>query len=354
MLPPDDDFQDGTPGPESEPGEAAIQAVLARVPADFYKRVAPLLQLCAVGNFLLLGRPRDPVPQAIAQLTGFDLAAAARVSRLRDSASLGALLLKEPETLYDFLLVGQLVFESQLFNEVRALLAGPDADDANTDEVAQSLRAFVVELSEAILSSLSYYLTQDDSGQEQDLNLRQLQLQSIFARLADTLVPVQLPYAADSVSRSAASAESQVQLRIGLPPLQLAALQLALRLPEQLQAGPRQTFARAVANLFQPRRTAGFMQRLQALAPHEELHLNKKELGLLYQAAQLCAWALVNGLLDEISFSTLAPRRTSSPTGLPDLCAELERFVQLVQTTFPHEPALVAARSEVEALAKLL
>ena len=354
MLPPDEDSQDNMPGPEPEPGEAALQAVLARVPNDFYERLAPLLQLCAVANFLLLGRPHDPVPQAITQLTGLDLAAAARVSRLRDSTSLGALLLKEPETLYDFLLVGQLVFDSQLFNEVRSLLAGPDADEDSAAEVAQSLRAFVVELSEAILTSLSYYLTQDDPGQEQDLRLRRLQLQSIFARLSNTLVPVELPFVGDSSGQLAAHEDGEIQLRIALPPLQLTALRLALRLPEQLETSSHQAFALAVTNLFHSRRTASFRQRLEALRPQQKLTLNKEELSLLYRAAQLCAWALVHGLLDEISLSTAEANPASSPTGLTELCAELEQFVQLVQTTFPHEPALAAARREVEALAELL
>ena len=350
MLTPDDDNQDGAPGSEPGPEEATTKELTASTPDDFYEWLAPLLQLCAVANFLLLGRTADPVPRAITELTGFNLAAAARISRVRDSASLGRLLLEEPFLLYDYLLVGQLVFESPLFDHVRQLLADYEADD--NDAVADSLRAFVAEWSEAFLGTLAHSLEQHS---DQDVKLRRLRLQSIFARLAHTLVPVQLPQAADGAEPTADAAGNMTQLRLSFPPIQLQALQAALTLPEWLDDDPGHAFTHAIIDLASLRHTAiaSLHQRLQALSPDEPTGLTLNELGLLYQAAQVYALALVTGALDG-SETTASLFATDATTTLPDYCAELEHFVELVQATFPNEPSLVAVRREVEALAALL
>jgi hypothetical protein len=349
MLPPDDDNQDNVTGSDPGPGEAEIRAVLARIPVDFYERLAPLLQLCAVANFLLLGRPEDPAPQAIFQLTGFDLAAAARISRLRDSESLGRLLLEEPEMLYDFLLVGQLVFESSLFDEVRQLLDTPDASDSAA--MAESMRAFVVELSEAILASLAQYLIQEHTDLSQGLNLRRLQLESIFARLSDTLVATQVPSAATNLS-SVSLESTTICLRITLSAPQLAALWLALTFPEELADGPEQPLMQAIAAVPQQHSSAALQQRLHVFGPDDELSLTLSEVAALYQAAQLCALLLVSGSFDiPDAGSELQP---DSLAILLQHCAELEHFVQLVQAKFPDEPVLLAVRHRVETLAEFL
>lgn len=351
MLPPDDDYQDEAAGLESGPDEAQIREVLAHVPVDFYERMAPLLQLCAVANFLLLGRPHDPAPQAIVQLTGFDLAAAARVSRLRDSGSLGCLLLQEPTTLYDFLLVGQLVYESPLLEAVRQLLATPDSPISENTIVAENLRAFVVELSETILPILGRYLGQNQAGAGPDnLRLRHLQLESIFARLASTLVPVQLPMAAFSAGSAAEKACEDGLFTFRFTQDQQAALLLALEVPAKFAPQSEQRFERAVATLPGQVSAAVLRQRLHGTSPGETLRLTLGELCQLYQLAQLCALALIADLLEDQAAGLVA-----LPLELTlQHCAELEQFVQLVQTTFPTEPALLAARREVEQLAALL
>lgn len=347
MLPPEDDNQDDATRPEPEPRGPDAQAVLAPIPADFYEQLAPLLQLCAVANFLLMGRSSDPVPLAITQLTGFDLATAARISRVRDTESLGRLLLDEPKMLYDYLQVGTLVFESPLFDHVAQLLSNHGTTDG--EAVADSLRGFVVELGEAMLASLAQCIEQD-AELGQDLHLRHLQLESIFARLADTLVPLQLPATDD-----ADADDLRPRLRLCFPAVQLAALQVALMLPVWLEEDAGHGFTSAIVELGRQRYLAidALQQRLQALAPEQDTELSLSELSLLYQAAQVYALALVTGVLDSSTeaASLFAP---DSETTLPAYCAELERFVQLVQATFPEEPVLVAARREVEALAELL
>lgn len=344
MFPPDDDYLDDRSESNSEPEEAELGAALASIPVDFYEQLAPLLQLCAVANFLLLGRATDPAPQAIAQLTGFDLAAARQVSRLRDSAGIGRLLLRQPERFFDFILLGQLAFASPLFAAVCRLV--PGADDEN-GEVAGSLRDFVVESGESIIANLSDYLAYHAPALNQDWHLRRLQLESIFARLEDTLIPTHVAVEA-APGRSAAP----VRLRLNFPAAQLAALRLALALPAQLAHEADEPFAQAVAALpgLPPAAAKDLQQRLAALAPTDQLALTSAELCVLYEAAQVCALTLVGGAFDNLT----APSSLRLTTTLSAHCAELESFVQLIQHTFPDDPALAAARREVEVLAELL
>ena len=98
---------------------------------------------------------------------------------------------------------------------------------------------------------------------------------------------------------------------------------------------------------------AALHQHLQALAPDEATELTMSELAMLYQAAQVYALALVTGTMDSpAKAANLFAADLEMPR--PAHCAALEHFVQLVQTVFPDEPTLVAARCEVEALAQLL
>lgn len=349
MLPPDDDYlEDSFGGPDSAPDEAEFNAALALIPVDFYEQLAPLLQLCAVANFLLLGRPADPVPQAIEQLTGFDVSAARQVSRLRDSAELGRLLLRRPELLHDYIIVGQLTFSSPLFAAVRRLLPAPVGPEG---EVADCLRDFVVEFSEDIISNLTEYVAVSAAGRVPDLHLRRLQLESIFARLEDTLVPARLPGAEEPAGRPAAASSGRAVLRISFPAAQHAALLLALTLPTQLATGTfNQRFTAAVLALPGLQSASALRQRLAALRSGEAIDLALDDLRLLYEAAQVCALALVSGSFDDSDLlAGLLP--TAAPGAL---CAELEQFVQLVQATFPDEPRLAAARHEAETLAELL
>lgn len=345
MLPPDDDYLDDRSESNSEPEEAELSAALASIPVDFYEQLAPLLQLCAVANFLLLGRPTDPAPQAIAQLTGFDLAAARQVSRLRDSEGVGRLLLRRPEHFFDFILLGQLTFASPLFAAVCRLVPGAEDEDG---EVAGSLRDFVVESGENIIANLSDYLAYHAPALNQDWHLRRLQLESIFARLDDTLHPTHVAVAEAAPGRPVAP----VRLHLNFPAAQLAALRLALALPTQLAHEADEPFAQAVGALpgLPPAAARALQQRLAALVPTDRLALTSAELRVLYQAAQVCALALVSGALDNLA----APSRFRLTTTLSAHCAELESFVQLVQHTFPNDPALAAARREVEVLAELL
>lgn len=345
MFPPDDYLED-SPESNSEPEEVELSAAMALIPADFYEQLAPVLQLCAVANFLLLGRKADPVPQAIAQLTGFDLAATRQVSRLRSSAGLGRLLLLQPERLHDFLLLGQLTFASPLYSAVRRLL--PVAEDEDGD-VADALRDFLLESSEEIIINLTEFLTLTFPALDQDWHLRRLQLESIFARLEDTLVALQLPPDEDAAG-PAASAEARLQLPFSAA--RFAALQSALALPQQLIHNPELPFAGAVAALtgLSLARAGALGQRLEAAEAAGTISLTLHELGVLYQSAQVRALALVSGALDELETSNGCVAFVSAS----DDCAELERFVQLIQTTFPDEPTLIAARREVETLTILL
>ena len=351
MLPPDDDYlEDNLGGPDSAPNEAEFRAALALIPVDFYEQLAPLLQLCAVANFLLLGRPNDPVPQAIRQLTGFDVAAARQVSRLRSSAGLGRLLLEQPEWLYDFILLGQLTFSSPLFAAVQRLLPAPIELEG---EVANSLRDFVVEFGEEVINNLTEYLAVSDAELAADLGLRRLQLESIFVRLEDTLVPVRLPLNEEPTSPLAAAEPAPVWLRICFSATQHAALVLALGLPKQLaQLTASYRFADAVAARPGFYSTPALRQRLAALRPDEDISLTLEELCLLYEAAQVGALVLVNGSFDELV--RLPDPAQAGSLGLTTLCAELERFVQLTQATFPDEPRLITVRREAELLAELL
>lgn len=345
MFPPDDDYLEDSPESNSEPEEADLSAAMALIPADFYEQLAPVLQLCSVANFLLLGRAADPVPQAITQLTGFDLAATRQVSRLRDSAGLGRLLFQQPERLHDFILLGQLTFASPLFGAVRQLLPAIDDEDG---AVADCLRDFVVESSEEIITNLTEFLSFTFPTLDQDWHLRRLQLESVFARLEDTLVPLQLP-----ADKQAPEAVAPTEANLQFSAAQLAALRTALALPQQLARDPELPFARAVAALsgLAPAQARALQRRLRQAGPAALIALTMSELVLLYQAAQVRALALVSGALDELA--TLTTTSSSPATPFED-CAVLEQFVQFVQTSFPNEPTLAAARREVETLTKLL
>jgi hypothetical protein len=352
MLPPDDDYSEEGSGPNSTSDETKLTAAIAAVPNDLYEQFAPLLQLCAVANFLLLGRPADPVPQAIFQLTGFNLASARQVSRLRNSGELGQLLLRQPDQLFDFILLGQLTFNSPLFTAVCQLLPAPATDE---DSVADSLRDFVVASSEAIIHNLTEYLTLDTSTLTQDWHLRCLQFQSIFARLEDTLIPTQLPPTIELPANAAATtAVVPPQLQLQFSVAQFQVLRVALALPEQLLREADQPFAQAVNALpsLSLTEVRALQQRLQLLNPVAAISFTLPEVGVLYQVAQMRALTLVSGAFDTIQMPAadgLGPARTPQED-----CAELERFVQLVQASFPNEPMLAAARRDIEALAELL
>ena len=207
----------------------------------------------------------------------------------------------------------------------------------------QQLKMYCQELSGAFLLTLEQQLPAEFS-----LGLHRLRVEKVFQAYV-AAQPIPAPLAA-TIRFSAA---------------QLQMVRLALLLAHSLPEAGDHAFLRAVAALpdLQPPALEPLITRLAGLGATEELLLSLPELVQLYQAMQVCGMVFVSEVLERLGLEGLPPAHSTqeaAPTTAPvsshrQAVGEMvSGFTRWVQHTFPEEPALLAARRQVLALADWL
>jgi hypothetical protein len=370
-LPPDPD-EFGLPDELGSNSDAALNAQLQQLPPDFYDKLSPLLLLGGVANFIVLGYPDDPVPLAIRELTGYDLDGLRLITNANNTMALGRVMARQPIVLHDFLAVAVLAFESRLDEPIRTYLQRHDTAAAGNH---LSLREYVLDFGRVMLDHLSEYIARTDADLREEMRLRRLQLESIFARLGDTLRPYyppgqELPTPAEATD---SPQDQQLVLAVSFSRLQLMGLLMALTLTKTLPSVSERPFAQAlrqVPGLGAPA-LEQLRQRLTALAPDEKIQLSWGELRRLYQSAQVCAISLVADVLPMGSVEDMlvqglgpddAPEESLPERTTPeqahqyrDMIAKLmSGFIEFVDENFAAEPDLATARAAITDLTELL
>jgi hypothetical protein len=373
----DAEFDDDAPEPSAEEREAAIEHMVAALPPELYPVMQPLLMMSQLANHALLGHADDPVPQALKELLDYDHDFVREVMEVHDTPSLGRLLATKMLSMHDFLLVARLVFESPLEPELRAYL------NRNTPSEAAdtSLRDYVLSHSETMLDNTAQYLTGGDADLEEELRMRRLQTESIFARLGDTLrmfyppghSPAELE--AEGLDRQDEAEDAEgTTASIRFNSVQLLTLTTALKLPTMLIGLAETPFARALATVprFRPKALERLAGRLGAAEPDEEFPLAWSELLRLYQAAQVCALSVVAdvfwvGSIEDVLLSG-GPRNPDDgyepeKPGIPAeearharqmITALMSGFIELIEENYSDEEEVSEAKAEISRLAELL
>jgi hypothetical protein len=374
----EEEFDDAdAPEHSAEEREAAIERMVAALPPELYPVMQPLLMMSQLANHALLGHADDPVPQALKELLDYDHDFVREVIEVHDTPSLGRLLATRMLPMFDFLLVARLVFDSPLEPPLRAYLnrnSPTDADDL-------SMRDYVLGHGETMLDNFAQYLTGGDADLEEELRMRRLQTESIFARLGDTLrmfyppghSPEELEAERLDAQDEAEDAEAMAA-SIRFNSVQLLTLGTALKLPTILIGLDETPFGRALATVprFRKKALERLAARMQEAEPSEEFALTWSELLRLYQAAQVCALSVVAdvfwvGSIEDVMLNG-GPRNPDDgyePEG-PGLPAEEARqtremltaimsgFVELIEENYPDEEEVLAAKAEISQLAELL
>ncbi|MDO7874648.1 hypothetical protein Q5H93_07880 [Hymenobacter sp. ASUV-10] len=267
---------------------------------DIYTPSAQLLTLIGLGNRALFSRKEDPLPQALHALTEYDMAAVDRVSAVKDSAGLYALLETEPETFTDHLLLGQLVYASPLGPCIAAMLA-PDgsADEATLAQRRAELPAYVLHHAEWNSNLFENYLLSrhyeaDRAEVQQERAELKKALEAAFAEWQHSLGALGMP-APPPVMPLAGTGWSLHPMQIQLDMLVVATT--VLRALPALSSHP---FAQAVQRLpdFNSQRLEELTDYLKAAEAEERLRLTRAQGLLLYVAAHLVMMLFVHDVLD--------------------------------------------------------
>ncbi len=311
---------------------------LQTLPADFYDQLAHCLSLHGMACLELLSRPQDASIRQLVTLTGLTVD---KVTELNTIASHGQLLQaleNQPRPLYDLLLLGRLTLDTSLAEPVLAYVRRQM--DIGIAQM-QQLKTYCQELSSAFLATLELQLPT-----ELPLGLHRLRVEEVFEAYV-AAHPAPAPMAAT----------------IRLSEAQLQMVRLALLLVHSLPEAGDHAFLRAVAALpnLQPTALEPMIARLGALQAAEELPLSLAELVQLYQAMQVCGMVFVSEVLERLGLEGLFPARpveeiasAPAPSHRQAVGEMVSGFTRWVQHTFPQEPALLAARQQVLALADWL
>jgi hypothetical protein len=351
--------------------EAELARQTALLPPELYATMQPLLLLTSVANHMLLGHPDDPVPQALKETLGYDLEDVRAVGAAQDTPSLGRVMAAHTLSLFDFVLVGRLVFESALDAPLRAYLgrsAEPGEDYAGP-------RSYVLTYGESLLESIGGFLSHGDADLVEELRMRRLQAESIFARLDDTLRPFYPPGHSPEERQAEAldaadEAEDQEEpaVHVTFNEGQRVTLGTALRLPHILAELGETPFARALAGVRRFRRPAleRLAARLAESEPEEPFALSRSELLRLYQAAQVCALSAVTDVLATGSLEDAMRHSSAAEDDDPAEAAQFARharevitimmagFVEVVEVNHPDDEEVAEAKAEISRLAELL
>lgn len=372
----DDDAPDFTPEDDNAEERAAqfeaeLQRQVALLPPELYDTMKPMLLLSSVANYMLLGYADDPVPAALKELLDYDDDALQTVTAAQDTPSLARVMAAHTLELFDFILIGRLVFESSLDAPLRAYLArnsGPEEEFAGP-------REYMLKFSESLLENISQYLTGASEELREELRMRRLQTESIFARLDDTLRPFYPPGHSPAEEQARAldaadEAEDQEEpaVHVSFNEAQRVTLGTALRLPPILADLGETPFARALAEVPRLRRKA--LERLAARLAHsptdEPFSLTRSELLRLYQAAQVCALSTVTDVLASGSLEDVIFKGAAEDEESPEEAAEYARharelmtmvmagFVEVVEANHPDDEEVAEAKAEISRLAELL
>ncbi|MDB5271010.1 MAG: hypothetical protein JWP58_4050 [Hymenobacter sp.] len=374
------DFDDDDPDARSEEEndaeqaahfEAELQRQIALLPPELYETMHPLLLLASVANYMLLGHDEDPVPLALKELLDYDLDTLKIMSGVTDNPSLARVMAAHTLQLFDFVVVGRLVFESALDEPLRAYLARNQAPD----EAFTGPREYLLTFGESLLENMGQYLTAGDAGLREELRLRRLQTESIFARLDDTLRPFYPPgHSPEEIAADALDAADEAEdaeepaVHVAFNEGQRVTLGTALRLPYLLAELGETAFGRALGGVRRLRRKAleRLAARLAASDVEEPFTLTRSELLRLYQAAQVCALSTVTDVLAGGSLEDVMRRTADEDEESPEEIAESARharevllmmmagFVEVVEINHPDDEEIAGAKAEISRLAELL
>ena len=369
----EDDEAEGALTPEQEAAlEAALDHQLEHIPESLFDALRPVLLLAGLANFMLVGHGEDPVPQALKQLLGFDAETVRAVNGVSDTRGLVRLMLTRPVQLLDFVLVGRLVFESSLQPAVGNYVRSQSPE---TEKPLGWPEEFMDVQSASLLETLGQFLGATNEGAQEELRLRRLQTESIFARLDDTLrafypaglSPEERRGAELDADDEAEDAEDAA-VQVSFSPIQRTTLALALRLPHLLAGLGETPFARALANVprFRKKALTRLADRLLAAEDDVPFTLAWSEMLRLYQAAHVCALSSVAAVSAVGSLEDFLVQGAASPAEAPAVTAEDARhtrevmttmmagFVEVVETNHPDDEDVAAARAEIGQLAELL
>lgn len=285
---------------------------------DIYTPAQQLLGLLSIGNRALLSRKEDPLPQALAHLTPYNMAAVDQVNAVTDSASLYALLGEAPETFADHLLLGRLVYASPLGLSLATLMA-PD-DSAPADVLAQrraEMQAHVAhhatwhgQLVEDYL--LSHYKEDDRAEVAWERASTRASIEAAFAEWGHTLGALLLAAPVPVLPPLPGAGWSITPIQAQLDMLSLATS--VLRLLPFLSTHP---FAQAVQHLpdFHPQRLEELGDYLGAASAEQRLSLSRTQGLLLYLAAHVVMLLFVSDVLDGEGLDDLLLRHHQQTVG---------------------------------------
>ena len=351
--------------------EAELARQIAQVPPELYEAMKPLLLLTTLANHLLLGFPDDPVPQALKQELNYDMEDVNAVAAAQDTPGLARLMALQTLSLFDVLLVGQLVFESALAEPLRGYLSRY----GQLGESFDALRDYLFSYGETMLTSTGQYLTRNNAEMGEELRLRRLHTESIFARLDDTLRPYypagQSPdddraHALDAADEAEDQEEAAVHIRFN--EVQRVTLGLALRLPQLLADLGDTPFAQALAQVLRlrPKALLRLNERLQKSPDGEPFEMTWSELLRLYQAAHVCALSAVANVTNAGSLEDFFGQNEISPAETPEERTEsafrtrelimqvMGGFIEVIDQNHPDDEDVAATRDEIAQLAELL
>ncbi|WP_022824261.1 hypothetical protein [Hymenobacter norwichensis] len=310
---------------------------LETLPPDFYDQLAHCLSLHGMACVELLSRPQDALPRQIMALTGLTTARVTELNTIASHEQLLNALQKQPLDFYNLLLVGRLTLDTSL---AKPVLEYVQRQMGIGIAQMQQLKTYCQELSGAFLLTLEQHLPTDLA-----LGLHRLRVEQVFHSYVEAH-PAPAPPAA-----TVRFSEAQLQM-----------VRLSLLLVHSLPEAGDHAFLRAVAALsnLQPTALEPMIGRLGELQATEELPLTMPELVQLYQAMQVCGMVFVSEVLERLGLEALFPARetetaaTPAPSHRQAVSEMVSGFTRWVQHTFPEEPALLAARQQVLALADAL
>ncbi len=311
---------------------------LQTLPADFYDQLAHCLSLHGMACLELLSRSQDEQIRQLITLTDLTADRVAELNTIASHEQLLQALQAQPRPLYDLLLLGRLTLDTSLAEPVFAYVRRQMSIDIAQ---MQQLKTYCQELSGAFLATLELQLPADLL-----LGLHRLRVEQAFEAYV-AAHPAPAPLAA-----TIRFSEAQLQM-----------VRLALLLVHSLPEAGDHAFLRAVAALpgLQPSALEPMIGRLSELQATEELPLTMAELVQLYQAMQVCGMVFVSEVLERLGLESLFPAQPAEEAAIAPVPSHRQAvgemvsgFTRWVQHTFPQEPALLAARQQVIALADWL
>lgn len=370
----DADFEatpEGDNADERAQFEAELERQMAQLPPELYESMKPLLLLASVANHMLLGHPDDPVPLALQELLGYDIEALKTVLTAQDTPSLGRVMAAHTLELFDFIVIGRLVFESALDEPLRAYLTR----NTPSEDGMAGPREYLLKFGESLLENIDQYLTTANPDMHEELRMRRLQTESIFARLDDTLRPFYPPgHSPQELQAEALDAADEAEdqeepaVHVTFNEGQRVTLGTALRLPYILAELGETPFGRALAGVGRFRRKAleRLADRLTNSDAEEPFSLSRSELLRLYQAAQVCALSavtdvLATGSLEDMMYSSAAKEEQTLEEAAAFahharevMTAMMGGFVEVVEVNHPDDEEVTEAKAEISRLAELL